>query len=140
MSAFFDVNVFMDVLERRRGWKASLAVVQLVRNGKIEGYVSALTPPIIYFLRARYTDENRAREDARRILREFRIVPLTEEIILNSYEESRIDDFEDCIQFHSALSTAEVLITRNIKDFEAVKDEIAVMTPEEFLTERRERF
>ncbi|MBE8540211.1 PIN domain-containing protein [Geoglobus acetivorans] len=140
MKVFIDVNVFMDVLERRRGWKASLAVIQLVRNGKIEGYVSALTPPIIYFLRARYTDEDRARGDARRVLREFRIVPLTEEIVLKSYEESRIDDFEDCIQFYSALHNAEVFITRNIRDFEAVRDEMAVMTPEEFMKERRERF
>ncbi len=130
----------MDVLERRRGWKASLAAIQLVRSGKIEGYVSALTPPIIYFLRARYADENRAREDTRRTLKEFRIVPLTEEIILKSYEESRIDDFEDSIQFHSALHNADFFITRNIRDFEAVKDEVAVMSPEEFMKERKRHF
>ncbi len=137
MRVSLDVNIFMDVLERRKGWKASLAVIQLVRNGKIQGYVSALTPPIIYFLRARYTAENMAREDTKRILRGFRIIPLTEEIILKSYEESRIDDFEDCIQFHSALHNADFFITRNIRDFEAVKDEIAVMTPEEFMEERK---
>ncbi len=140
MRVFLDVNIFMDVLERRKGWKASLAAIQLVRNGETEGYVSALSPPIIYFLRARYADEKRAREDTRRALREFRIVPLTEEIILKSYEESRIDDFEDCIQFHSALNTADVFITRNIRDFTAVMNEIAVMIPEEFLKERREHF
>jgi len=81
------LNIFMDVLERRKGWKASLAVIQLVRNGKIQVYISALTSPIIYFLRARYTDEDMARENTKRILRGF-IIPLTEEILLKSYEES----------------------------------------------------
>lgn len=53
MKVFVDVNVFMDFLERRAGWKASLALIQLVRMNKIEGYISALTVPILYFLRAR---------------------------------------------------------------------------------------
>ena len=137
MKAFLDVNIFIDVLEKRRGWKASIAVLQLVRSGELEGYISALTPPIIYFLRARYSEDVRAREDTKKIVKGFKIVPLTDEIISASFEEKRIGDFEDSIQFHSACSILGkgVLITRNIRDFQSVRDAITIMTPEEFLAE-----
>ncbi|MEM2144271.1 MAG: hypothetical protein QW279_02845 [Candidatus Jordarchaeaceae archaeon] len=65
MKVFLDVNIFVDVLERRAGWKASLTIVQLVRAGRIEGYISSLTPPVLYFLRARVP----AKRKQRRILK-----------------------------------------------------------------------
>ncbi|MBS7251307.1 MAG: PIN domain-containing protein [Candidatus Freyarchaeota archaeon] len=133
MKAFLDVNVFVDVLERREGWKASIAMVRLVRAGRIQGYISALTPPILYFLRARISSEEEAKEDAKRVIEGFRIVPLSEEIISLSFDEKRMGDFEDSIQFYSAKPSSEVLITRNKKDFRAVENEIEVLTPEEFL-------
>lgn len=42
----------------------------------------------------------------------FRIVALSEEIILRSFDEKRIRDFEDSIQFYFAKTSSEVLITR----------------------------
>ncbi|MEX2750306.1 MAG: type II toxin-antitoxin system VapC family toxin [Candidatus Freyarchaeota archaeon] len=133
MKTFLDVNVFVDVLERREGWKASIAMVRLVRAGRIQGYISALTPPILYFLRARISSEEEAKEDAKRVIEGFRIVPLSEEIISLSFDEKRMGDFEDSIQFYSAKPSSEVLVTRNKKDFRAVENEIEVLTPEEFL-------
>jgi len=121
MKVFVDVNVFMDFLERRAGWKASLALIQLVRMNKIEGYISALTVPILYFLRARIFSRKKAKEDTRRIIAGFKIVPLSEDLIVKSFEEEKIKDFEDSIQFHSAKISSEALITRNKRDFEAVK-------------------
>jgi len=138
MRIFVDVNVFMDVLTRRRGWKASLVLLQLVRMGKIEGYISALTVPVIYFLRARIFNEEKAREDTRKIVAGFKIVPLSGDLIAKSLEEKRIKDFEDSIQFHSARISSEIFVTRNIKDFKGVRDEIELLTPEEFL-EKYER-
>jgi predicted nucleic acid-binding protein len=130
---FLDVNVFVDVLERRAGWKFSLIMVHLVRAGKIEGYISALTPPILYFLRARISSEEEAKEDAKKIIVGFRIVALSEELILRSFDEKRIRNFEDSKQFYSAKLSSEVLVTRNKRDFREVENEIEVLTPEEFL-------
>lgn len=102
MKVFLDVNIFVDIMERREGWKASLALVQLMRAGKIEGNVFALTPSILYFLRARISSEEEAKEDVKRIIAGFRIVPLFQEIVSRSFDEKRIRDFEDSIQFYSA--------------------------------------
>jgi len=126
------LTFFMDVLERRSGWKSSLALMQLVRKGKIEGYISALTVAILYFLRARIFGEEKAKEDTKRIIRGFKIVALSEDIIAKSFDEKRIRDFEDALQFYSAKSTSDILITRNKKDFEPIRNEIEVLTPEEF--------
>ncbi len=128
-----DVNVFVDMLKRRDGWEASIAMVRLARAGRIEGYISALTPPILYFLRARISSEEEAKKDARKIIEGFRIVPLSEEIISRSFDEKRMRDFEDSIQFYSAKPSSEVLVTRNKRDFRAVENEVEVLTPEEFL-------
>jgi len=38
-----DVNIFMDVLRRRKGWEASSLILNVVKEKKIEGYISALT-------------------------------------------------------------------------------------------------
>ncbi|WXG39258.1 MAG: PIN domain-containing protein [Candidatus Freyarchaeum deiterrae] len=133
MKVFLDVNIFVDVLERRDGWKASIAMVRLVRAGRAEGYISALTPPILYFLRARISSEEEAKKDAKKIIEGFQIVPLSEEIVSRSFDEKRMRDFEDSIQFYSAKPSYEVLVTRNKRDFRTVENEIEVLTPEEFL-------
>ena len=52
MNILVDINVFEDVFRQRQGWEASLTVLNYVRNGQVVGYVSALTPPILYFLRS----------------------------------------------------------------------------------------
>ena len=132
MRVFVDVNVFMDVQRKRAGWKQSFAVIKSVVEGRNEGYVSALTPVIIYFLRRRVRDEESARRETSDLIKGFKVVSLTEEILSNSFKEERIDDFEDAIQFHSAKG-CDVFVTRNKRDYEGVRDQIEILTPEEFI-------
>lgn len=49
MKLFVGVNLFLDVLTKRAGWKQSFWILTGVKDGTNEGYVSA--PSIIYFLR-----------------------------------------------------------------------------------------
>ena len=59
------------------------------------------------------------------------ITPVDSETI-NESLCSDFKDFEDAMQYHSALrENAEIIITRNKKDFSASK--IPVFTPQEFL-------
>ncbi len=51
MKILVDVNVFIDVLTKRANWQESLRILNLVRNTPdIEGWVSALSIPLFYFL------------------------------------------------------------------------------------------
>ena len=98
MKILVDVNVFEDVLRQRQGWEASLAVLNCVRNGQATGYVSALTPPILYFFRRRTRGEKTARQAVQRILQDCTVVPLTGEAIEQAYTAT-LPDFEDALQF-----------------------------------------
>lgn len=62
MNILVDVNVFEDVFRQRQGWEASLTVLNCLRNGQARGYVSALTPAILYFFRRRTRGEKAARQ------------------------------------------------------------------------------
>jgi predicted nucleic acid-binding protein len=129
--ALVDVNVFMDVLQRRAGWVDSLETINRVRHDVVEGWISALTVPIVYFLRLRYTTEEQARADAATITQGFGIVSLTEEIITRA-RESELPDFEDNIQLFSAIEVnADYLVTRNRAHFQ--QEMVEVVTPAEFL-------
>jgi len=68
-------------------------------------------------------------------LKKFRIiceVSTIDEIVIDKSLISNFDDFEDAVQYFSAVHhQSEVILTRNKKDFK--NSEIPVMTPTEFL-------
>ena len=97
MKILVDVNVFIDVLTKRAGWEGSLRVVNLARKShEVEGWASALTVPLLYFIRLRVASERQARADAQASVQGFRLVPLSEEIIRKALA-STLPDFEDNI-------------------------------------------
>jgi predicted nucleic acid-binding protein len=132
MNVFVDTNVLMDVMVNREPFFGKSARVwYLAETGQVNAAISTITLPNLHYLLRREHGGGFARE-AMGILRDlFQLVPFDLKIV-NQAVDSDIDDFEDAIQFFSAISAgATTLITRNPKHFPA-KD-IAVLTPEEFL-------
>ena len=131
MKILVDVNVFEDVLRQRQGWEARLAVLNSVRNGQATGYVSALTPSILYFFRRRTRGEKTARQTVQRILQDCTVVPLTGEAIEQAYTAA-LPDFEDALQLEAAKAAhVDVIVTRNKKHFR--QQAVRVFNPEEFV-------
>jgi len=132
LKIFIDVNVFIDVMTKRSGWNESIRVLNLARRSQdIESWTSALTLPLLYFFRRRVAYESTARADAQAILRGLDLVELGKTILDQAFASPGAD-FEDNIQLASADSiSANHLITRNKKDFDASK--ISILTPEEWL-------
>lgn len=131
MTILVDVNVFEDVFRQRAGWEASLAVVASVAGGRVVGYVSALTPPILYFFRRCTRSERGARQAVQGLLRGFRIAALDGAAIDAAYA-SELPDFEDALQFAAAESAqADAIVTRNKKHFR--QRQVPVFDPEELL-------
>jgi predicted nucleic acid-binding protein len=129
MNILLDVNVFEDVFRQRQGWEASLTVINCMRNGQARGYVSALTPAILYFFRRRTRGEKAARQAVQSILRDCTVVPLTGEAIARAYGTS-LPDFEDALQLEAAkAANVDALVTRNTKHFQ--QKEVRVLTPEQ---------
>lgn len=132
-SVFVDVNIFMDILQKRHNWESSLQILNAIRNQKIAGHVSPLTTAILYFLRRNELTDAGARRDVRDSISGLKVLDLSSQHIFSALDDNRFNDFEDALQFHSAKEHASVIITRNKKHFSKVAKEIEVLTPEEFI-------
>ncbi len=132
MNVFVDTNILLDVLARREPFYADSAEVwTLAETGRISGFASTLSLPNLYYLLRRVKGQQAARK-ALGILRDiFTLVPLDLQIT-NQAIDAGIKDFEDAIQFFSALRAGTgVLVTRNPRDFPV--GDVAIQTPSEFL-------
>lgn len=132
MKAFFDTNVLMDVFGKREPFYVeAVAAWNLVDDGRARGYVSAIRFTNVFYVVRKLVDVKAARL-ALRILRDgFEIVTCDRNIVSLAMD-SDLRDFEDAIQYFSALDiAADFLVTRNARDFPST-GKLAVVTPEEF--------
>jgi len=136
IKVFIDTNVFIDYLARREGFFEQAALIfQLGQRGKCELLVSSLafaTASFILHARYKITQEAIVRKYAQ-IVNICHITPVDFQTIEESIS-SKFTDFEDAMQYYSALrGNANVIITRNKGDFSA--SEVPVYEPREFLDE-----
>lgn len=132
MKVFVDTNVLLDVLARREPFYSDSARVwSLAERGKIEALVSVISFNNVYYI-VRKAGTRKTADRALRLLRDvFTPVPLDIQI-LNQAIDSDFKDFEDAIQFHSAIrSDASCLVTRDISHFPTA--DLSILAPTEFL-------
>ncbi len=132
MRVLVDTNVLLDVLaERKAFYPESMRVWTLAESDRLDAHVAAISFSNCYYLVRRYGG-HRGAEKAVRLLRDvFTPVDLTARIITQAIDAG-LGDFEDAIQFHSAIHAgAECVITRNPDHFP--KAPLSILTPAEFL-------
>lgn len=132
MKLFLDTNVVIDVIAAREPFVAdSRAVLSLCETGKVQGCISALTLCTVSYVLRKYVAPGTMRNK----LRDFRnvLTPVDLSVsLLDKAISSSISDFEDAVQFFSAVySEVDYIITRNVKHFP--QDNIPVLTPTDFL-------
>ena len=132
MKLFLDTNVVIDVIAAREPFVAdSRAIFDLCESGKADGRVSALTLCTVSYVLRKFVTPGTMRTK----LREFRniLTPVDLSVsLLDKAIASSIADFEDAVQFYTAVySEADYIITRNIRHFP--QDNIPVLTPTDFL-------
>jgi predicted nucleic acid-binding protein len=133
MNVLFDTNVLLDVLaERHPHYRDSARVWSLAEQGRIRGLVSVISFNNVYYIVRKVRDRKTA-DKVLGLLRDiFTPVPLDGQI-LNQAIASGFKDFEDAIQWHSALhAVAACIVSRNPNHFPA--SGLPVMSPAEFLT------
>ncbi len=134
MKVFIDTNVLLDVLQERAPHSIiSKQIWALAEAGKIQGCISAISFNNIYYLVAKYANRQKAELAVEVINATFMMVPL-DNAVMNKAIKAKMRDFEDSIQFFSALTAdVECIITRNAKDFP--KNTIPILSPEDFLAQ-----
>jgi predicted nucleic acid-binding protein len=128
-----DTNVVLDLLSERKGFIEETQIFfTLASQDKIKLFVSSLT-----FANAHYILSNQMKiSGAQKILRKFKILVdcvSFDEKILELSLDSKFKDYEDSIQYYSALAcSADLIVTRNKKDFKL--SSLPVLDVKEYLT------
>ena len=128
---FLDTNIVMDVLERREPFcRDAVRLFTMAYNKQVQLVVSPITYTTASFLLRKHGPEG-----VRSLLSNFRQlskVATTNERTVDDSLASQFKDFEDAMQYYTALKAkVDIIITRNGKDFAASK--IPVMTAAEYL-------
>ena len=130
---FIDTNIVIDLLaERDPFYEDAAKLFSLSDKNKVKLSVSSLTFANTNYLLQKTNSASTAKE----ILRKFKILTavlsLNDKIIDLALNDNGFGDFEDAIQYYSAIENSqEILITRTLKDFKTSK--IPVMTASEFI-------
>ncbi|MCF0057424.1 PIN domain-containing protein [Dyadobacter sp. CY356] len=129
---FLDTNVMMDLLSERLPFYNSIAkITSLADKGEIKMVASGLSYTTINYLLTKIDNVDIVLDK----LRKFKIiseVALLDDEIIEKGLNSNFSDFEDAVQYFSALkANCHIIITRNTKEFK--ESRLPVMTPDEFL-------
>ncbi|MGH1435636.1 MAG: type II toxin-antitoxin system VapC family toxin [Lewinella sp.] len=130
---FIDTNIVLDLLGKREPFYEDAAkLFSLADRGKVKLYISSLTVANTNYVLSKL----KSKKAARVILLKFKILvvvlDLTDKIVELSLNDDNFKDFEDGLQYYTALENeAEIIITRNLKGFKASK--IPVMTAGQYL-------
>lgn len=133
MIVLADTNILLDVLAARQPFlPAAQKVWELCELHRITGVVSAISFNNVYYIVRKAEGPRKARECLRRIRAIFQPVGVDERI-LEQAMNSPIHDFEDAIQYFSALRAgADCLVTRNPADFPA-RSAVSIITADAFV-------
>ncbi|NLJ00560.1 MAG: PIN domain-containing protein [Bacteroidales bacterium] len=127
-----DTNIIIDLLAKRKDfYQEAQELFTLADENQVKLYISSLTFANTHYVLVKELNA----DEARKVLIKFKllvkILPLDEKI-LELALSSDFKDFEDAIQYYTALENKlEIIITRNKKDFKTSK--LAVLTAKEYL-------
>ncbi|MEL5896383.1 PIN domain-containing protein [Bacteroides sp. GD17] len=129
---FLDTNVVLDFLMERENFQDDAeAILALAYNGHFRLFLSSLSFSNIAYI-ARQLYKGNQLYDLLDKVRELVSVSEVDDWVVDLALKLRAKDFEDALQYYSALkANADVIVTRNLKDFSF--SDIKVVSPKEFL-------
>lgn len=130
---FIDTNIVIDLLSRREPfYQEAAGLFSLADKKIIELSISSLTIANTSYTLLRRTNSITAKEILRKLRLIIKILPLDDKIIGIALNDNSFDDFEDGLQYFTAIENSQdLIITRNLKDFK--NSALPVMTARQFL-------
>jgi predicted nucleic acid-binding protein len=129
---FVDSDIILDLLAQREPHYIHAAkLFTLIDKEKVIAYTSPLIFANLHYLLRKQTSNVSALKSLRKLKTLVNILPIDERVIDQSLN-SEFNDFEDAIQYFTAVNNGiALIITRNKTDYKRSK--IDVLTAEEFL-------
>jgi predicted nucleic acid-binding protein len=119
---FVDTDVILDLLLGREPFFSAAADLFLaIQEGRIEGCLSPLIFSNLFYILRQQMPASEAVSTLRKLKLLVRILPVDEQV-LDLALASSFTDFEDAIQYYTALTNkASALVTRNKRDYREAK-------------------
>ena len=135
---FIDSDVVIDFFtDRAPHANPASELFELNEKGRVILYLSAVSVNNIYYIVRKFLGHKKTLEVVETLTEMTEIIGTTKKEILQALKND-FSDFEDSIQYSSALTIkgVDAIITRNLKDYK--NSDIAVMTPSNFLKMKEE--
>lgn len=116
---FLDANIIIDLVSPERPNHS--CVRDFLLSVPINDlYISSLSVHIVFYV-LKIKPKTKKFSYMKTFLDDVTILPLTESIIKKSMD-IEFSDFEDCLQYFSAVKDCDYILTRDKKDFERIKE------------------
>ncbi len=132
MRVLFDTNIILDLFLDRDPFANDAAELwQANADGRLEGFISAITPVNLFYIARRLKNRQTAFQVVREVLIAMSVCPL-DRTALQTALALPFTDYEDAVQHASAADCGlDAIVTRNIKDFAGAT--IPVFSPAQLL-------
>ena len=133
---FVDTDVILDLLARRLPhFHFSAVLFTFAEMKKLELYTTPLILANTFYILRKQLGNDSAKNAVRKLRILLHVIYSTESVIDKALN-SDFPDFEDAIQYYTALEyQIPVILTRNIRDYK--KASIVVQTPESYLVTKQ---
>ncbi len=133
---FVDTNIVIDLLARREPFfNEAAALFSLADKGQIKLSVSSLTIANTSYTLLRQVSSPKAKAILRSLKLVADVLSLDDKIVELALNDETFSDFEDGLQYFTALENQQdLIITRNLKDFKNSK--LPTMTAQQFINSK----
>ncbi|KHJ39240.1 putative nucleic acid-binding protein, contains PIN domain [Pedobacter glucosidilyticus] len=130
---FVDTNIVIDLLSRREPFfKEAEILFSLADKKQVELSVSSLTFANTSYIILKQLDAQKAKSVLRKLRLILHVLPLDDKIIDLALNDDTFTDFEDAIQYFTAIENQQdLIITRNLKDFKS--SNLPILTAKQFI-------
>jgi len=119
LRVLFDVNVVLDVLQKREPfYESSARLLGHAETGRVQGCLAAHSLTTLFYLISKHLSAAEARVTLTSLMQFLQIAAVTQETIEQALNLP-YKDFEDAVQMSTALQwKADYLVTRNVRDYQ----------------------
>jgi predicted nucleic acid-binding protein len=133
---FIDSDIILDLIKKREPfYHEAVSLFTLIEENKVKGFVSPLIFANLFYIVRKLESSKFAIQVLTRLKAILHVLTINDKIVKLALS-SGFKDFEDAIQYYSALeSNLEYIITRNKKDY--IESGLIICTAKEYLAIRR---
>ena len=134
MKVLLDTNVVLDAIANREPFRLDAQnVINLILDGKLEGYITANSITDIYYIAKKHLNQNDLRGAMRSLFTIFSIVDVLGADCHKALDFP-LDDYEDALLAVCGDKTAmDYIVTRDKEFLQKAKPTIPVISPVDFI-------